>query len=55
MLDPGDQYTIPPGTLHWFQAGPDGAIVSEFSTTSRDELDLFTDPEIARATIVADG
>jgi len=40
-LNPGDQYTIPPNTLHWFQAGEEGAIVSEFSTTSRDEYDIF--------------
>src|SRR5690606_34199972 len=43
-LRPGDQYTIPPNTLHWFQAGDEGAIVSEFSSTSRDEFDVFTDP-----------
>ena len=54
-LGPGDQHTIPPGTLHWFQAGPDGAVVSEFSTESRDELDVFTDPEVGRATVLADG
>jgi D-lyxose ketol-isomerase len=36
VLDPGEQHTIPPGTLHWFQAGPEGAVVSEFSTESRD-------------------
>ena len=53
VLDPGEQHTIPPGTLHWFQAGADGAVVSEFSTESRDELDIFTDPEIGRATVVA--
>lgn len=47
-LRPGDQFTIPPDTLHWFQAGPDGAIVSEFSTRSRDETDVFTDPRIVR-------
>ena len=47
-LNPGDQYTIPPNTLHWFQAGEDGAIVSEFSSTSRDEFDYFTDPRIKR-------
>ena len=47
-LRPGEQYTIPPDTLHWFQAGPDGAVVSEFSSTSRDELDVFTDPRIVR-------
>lgn len=48
VLRPGDQYTIPPNTLHWFQAGPEGAIVSEFSSTSRDESDIFTDPRIIR-------
>jgi D-lyxose ketol-isomerase len=47
-LNPGDQYTIPPDTLHWFQAGDSGAIVSEFSSTSRDESDVFTDPRIKR-------
>jgi D-lyxose ketol-isomerase len=47
-LEAGEQYTIPPMTKHWFQA-PDGpAVVSEFSTTSRDEFDIFTDPEIQR-------
>src|SRR5690242_4826491 len=25
VLKPGEQYTIPPNTLHWFQAGPQGA------------------------------
>jgi D-lyxose ketol-isomerase len=53
-LRPGDQYTIPPDTLHWFQAGPHGAIVSEFSSTSRDESDIFTDPRIRRAPEVGD-
>lgn len=48
VLLPGDQHTLMPGTLHWFQGGPKGAIVSEFSTCSRDELDVFTDPEIVR-------
>jgi D-lyxose ketol-isomerase len=48
VLRPGDQYTIPPGTRHWFQAGPEGALVSEFSTASRDELDVFTDPAVRR-------
>jgi D-lyxose ketol-isomerase len=48
VLGPGEQYTIPPDTLHSFQAGGEGAIVSEFSTTSRDALDVFTDPRIVR-------
>jgi D-lyxose ketol-isomerase len=48
VLEPGEQYTLHPDTWHWFQAGPEGAVVSEFSTRSRDESDLFTDPEIRR-------
>jgi D-lyxose ketol-isomerase len=55
VLRPGEQHTIVPDTLHWFQAGDDGAVVSEFSTESRDELDVFTDPRIQRTTVVADG
>jgi D-lyxose ketol-isomerase len=49
VLEPGDQHTIPPDTLHRFRAGPDGAVVTEFSSASRDELDVFTDPAIRRA------
>lgn len=54
VLRPGDQHTIYPDTLHWFQAGPEGAIVTEFSTRSTDEYDVFTDPDIRRATVVVD-
>jgi D-lyxose ketol-isomerase len=48
ILHAGEQYTIAPDTLHWFQAGDEGAIISEFSSTSRDESDIFTDPRIRR-------
>jgi D-lyxose ketol-isomerase len=48
LLRPGEQFTIPPDTLHWFRAGDDGAIVSEFSTHSCDDTDVFTDPRIRR-------
>jgi D-lyxose ketol-isomerase len=51
-LRPGEQWTVPANTRHWFQAGPEGAIVSEFSTHSRDDLDVFTDPEISRAPVI---
>ena len=47
-LLPGEQYTLYPNTKHWFKSGPDGAVVSEFSTKSRDELDIFTDERIIR-------
>lgn len=54
-LMPGDQYTIPPNVKHWFQAADEGAIVSEFSSTSRDEFDIFTDPRIQRLTRILEG
>ena len=47
-LKPGDQYTIYPDTWHWFQAGKEGAIISEFSTRSTDENDIFYDKKIIR-------
>ena len=53
-LNAGDQYTLYPDTLHWFQAGAEGAVVSEFSTTSTDENDIFTDREIMRVTKIGD-
>ena len=54
ILRAGDQYTLMPDTPHWFQAGDEGAVVSEFSTRSRDESDIFTDPQIQRAAKVAE-
>jgi D-lyxose ketol-isomerase len=51
-LRPGEQHTIAPNTPHWFQAGDEGAVVSEFSTTSTDEADVFTDTRIGRATVI---
>lgn len=55
VLNPGEQYTLEPNTLHWFQAGDEGAVVSEFSTTSRDETDIFTDADIVREMVVEEG
>ena len=48
VLNPGEQYTLMPDVLHWFRAGGRGAVVSEFSTPSTDENDIFTDPRIIR-------
>ena len=50
VLKPGEQYTIMPETWHWFQSGPDGAVISEFSTRSTDETDVFTDKTLVRET-----
>lgn len=48
VLTPGGQHNIRPDTWHWFQGGDEGAVVSEFSTRSRDEKDVFRDPAIER-------
>jgi D-lyxose ketol-isomerase len=55
VLLPGEQYTLMPDTPHWFRGGVGGAVVSEFSTRSTDEADLFTDPAINRFTKVTEG
>ncbi len=54
VLEPGEQYTIMPETLHWFQAGDEGAVISEFSTRSTDETDVFTDKRLVRQTVIED-
>lgn len=54
VLNPGEQYTIMPETFHWFQAGADGAVISEFSTMSTDETDVFTDERLVRAPKIDD-
>ena len=53
-LSPGDQYRCPPDTWHWFQAGPEGAVVWSFSSKVTDTEDVFLDPEITRQTIICD-
>lgn len=52
ILHAGEQYTMEPNTKHWFQAGPEGAVISEFSTPSFDEYDIFTDKNIRRLPVV---
>lgn len=48
VLRPGEQYTIKSNTPHWFQAGPGGTVISEFSSNSDDASDIFDDPRIVR-------
>jgi D-lyxose ketol-isomerase len=54
-LTPGAQVTLAPDSPHWFQAGPEGAVIWSFSSRATDVEDRFTDPEIRRETIVLDG
>jgi D-lyxose ketol-isomerase len=55
IMKPGDQYIIPPGTVHWFQAGKEGAVIDDYSSTARDLQDGFTNPKIVRETKTIDG
>ena len=52
VMFPGDQFTVPPGTKHWFQAGDEGAVVLTLSTRATDDQDLFSDPNVVRLTCV---
>jgi len=48
ILNQVDQFTVEANKLHWFQAGPDGVVLSEFSIPSTDEYDIFTSPKVIR-------
>jgi D-lyxose ketol-isomerase len=54
VLRPGDQVTLPPNTPHWFQGGPEGAVVWSFSTKAIDIQDGFRDPDVRRETVIID-
>lgn len=54
VLGPGEQVTLEPNTPHWFQGGPQGAVIWSFSTKAVDGKDVFTDPAIVRQTVIAD-
>lgn len=48
ILKPGDTLILEPGSKHWFQAGPVGAVFYSFSTTVKDGSDGFTDTLVVR-------
>ncbi len=54
VMLPGDQITLEPGVKHWFQAGPEGAVLYSYSSHAVDALDPFTDPDIVRVTVIGD-
>jgi D-lyxose ketol-isomerase len=54
ILKPGDQYILKARTVHWFQAGEDGAVIDDYSSTARDLQDGFTNPRVVRETKVID-
>ena len=52
VLAPGQQLYLPPGTRHWFKAGPRGAVAWSFSSTAHDVKDIFTNPDVVRTTMI---
>ncbi|MCG8526233.1 MAG: hypothetical protein MI748_07640 [Opitutales bacterium] len=44
VLKVGDQYSVAPNTAHWFQAGPDGAVVIAFQNRVVEDHNIFYDP-----------
>jgi D-lyxose ketol-isomerase len=52
ILKPGDQYILKPQMVHWFQAGSEGAVIDDYSSTARDLQDGFTNPRVVRETQV---
>jgi D-lyxose ketol-isomerase len=53
-LSAGHQYTSSPNEWHWFQAGPEGAVILSISSRPTDYQDDFQDPNVQRRTVVAD-
>lgn len=52
VLLPCDTVTLVPGSRHWFQAGEEPTVFYTMSTAARDLEDVFTNPDVVRATRV---
>jgi D-lyxose ketol-isomerase len=44
-LNPGEQYTVPPGIEHWFQGGPEGSVNICFQNRVDENKNRFWDPQ----------
>ncbi|MBE5816924.1 MAG: D-lyxose/D-mannose family sugar isomerase [Clostridiales bacterium] len=42
IIKAGSNYHMGADDLHWFQAGPEGAVIIEFGTYSNDDKDYYT-------------
>jgi len=51
-LDPGGQFTIPPGQAHWFQGGPRGSVNIIFQNRVDETRNIFFDPRSSGCRIV---
>ncbi len=53
-LAPGAMHTSAPNEWHWFQGGPEGAVILSISTRPTDYQDRFRDPAVQRKTVVVE-
>ena len=44
-LNPGEQHTVPPGIVHWFQGGPEGSVNICFQNRVDEAKNRFWDPQ----------
>jgi len=45
LLNPGDQFIVPPGVGHWFQGGPEGSVNICFQNRVDETRNVFMDPQ----------
>jgi len=45
ILNPGEQYTVPPDIEHWFQGGPEGSVNICFQNRVDETKNRFWDPQ----------
>jgi len=51
VMKSGDQLTLDPGTMHWFQAGSDGVVMYTFTSQAKDRHNIFTNPRITKSCV----
>jgi D-lyxose ketol-isomerase len=47
----GEQLTLAPGTMHWFQAGEEGVVMYTFTSQARDRHNVFTNPRTTKGCV----
>ncbi len=45
VLEVNEQFSVPPDTAHWFQAGPEGAVVLAVQNRVNEDYNQFYDPQ----------
>lgn len=54
ILNPGEQFTVEPNNVHWFQGGDNGSVNICFQNRVDETRNIFFDPDSAGCQIKAD-